>query len=599
MGKPKVRGGRSGNGDRPGSREFWIYRASRRAAHGAAALVVAAGAMVGVAVLEQDDDAVLVLDAPAEGALGRDGVGVWTFDGSAGTTVSVHVDASDFDAVAHLWSPTGELVGTADEGGAMMGMAPDGPLVTDLPLPGRYRIEVRSVDDDGRGDYAVAVRTVRKLPPNVPVTGGTGDGRGWSLPVEVWTFDGTAGHRVHVNAITPIISLRSPLGEQVVVDRDHDLFGMDWWTAVLPSTGEYQIRVHPFGSPSYEIMMRTSGGDSGAGQVENDDAQLPYAPELGRAWSATHGDENGWTDLHYAAVLNRPDLARRLLDAGASMEARLVDDNNLLSERLKETLSAFSFRLGVFALWKACSIGRVWDASPMDLAIAHRASDVAELLLNWGASLPAEWPACYGGVPAGTPLHDAVASGSVELVEGLLNRGAHLEASGQEIAMSAGRRDGLPPLWYANSVEMMELLLDRGANLYFVPWDSGDTLLHRVAWRDDSELVELLLNRGMSVDAVNNDGGTPLHSAVFRASAESVGLLLNRGADVNAVANDGETPLHIAVHRASGEASTPLDLELVELLLNWDASIEAVNDNGETPLDVATSSEVIDLLSNR
>lgn len=409
MGKPKVRGGRSGNGDWPGSPEFWTHRTGRRAAQMAAALVVvAAGVMVSVTALEQDDDAVLVLDAPAEGALGRDGVGVWTFDGSAGTTVSVHVDASDFDPVAHLWSPTGELVGTADEGGAMMGMAPDGPLVTDLPLSGRYRIEVRSVDDDGRGDYAVAVRTVRKLPPNVPVTGGTGDGRGWSLPVEVWTFDGTAGHRVHVNAITPIISLRSPLGEQVVVDRDHDLFGMDWWTAVLPSTGEYQIRVHPFGSPSYQIMMRTSGGDSGAGQMEDDDAGLPYAPELGRAWSAAHGDENGWTDLHYAAVLNRPDLARRLLDAGASIDARLVVDGFPFSERLIETLNVFNPTLGISAVFKAGSNGRVWDASPMDLAIANGAGDVAELLLNLGASLPAEWPPFYGGVSLGTPLHDAV-----------------------------------------------------------------------------------------------------------------------------------------------------------------------------------------------
>lgn len=602
MGKPKVRGGRSGNGDRPGSREFWIYRASRRAAHEAAALVVAAGVTVGVAALEQDHDAALVLDAPAEGALGRDGVGVWTFDGSAGTRVSVHVDASDFDAVAHLWSPTGELVGTADEGGAMMGMAPDGPLVTDLPLPGRYRIEVRSVNDDGRGDYAVAVRTVRKLPPNVPVTGGTGDGRGWSLPVEVWTFDGTAGHRIHVGLDTPVMSLRSPFGDRVVLDYDRS-GGMDltWQSAVLPSTGEYQIRVHPFGSPSYEIMMRTSGGDSDAGGVENDDARLPYAPELGRAWSPTHGDENGWTDLHYAAVLNRPDLARRLLDAGASMEARLVNDELAFGGRLGETLRAFNFSLGAVLEKSADSEVRLWDASPMDLAIANGAIDVAELLLSRGVSLPADWPAYYGGQPLGTPLHDAVAIGSVELVEALLNREpGNIDAQGPGHVRLLGRFSGYPPLWHANSVEMMELLLNRGASLDFVPWGSwetGETLLHRRVTRPD--VVELLLDRGASVDAVDDNGKTPLHSAVIGGSAESVELLLNRGANVNAVTNDGETPLHVAVRRASGESSTPRDLELMELLLNRGASVDAVNDNGETPLDIATSSKVIDLLSNR
>ena len=135
---------------------------------------IVASVIVGVfvnstAALEQNDDATLVLDAHATGLLDRNGVEVWTFDGTAGTTVSVHVDASDFDSVAYLWSPAGELVGTADEGGPTLGMALDGPLVADLPLSGRYRIEVRNVD--GRqGSYNVVVRTVRKLPPNVPVT---------------------------------------------------------------------------------------------------------------------------------------------------------------------------------------------------------------------------------------------------------------------------------------------------------------------------------------------------------------------------------------------------------------------------------------------
>ena len=34
-------------------------------------------------------------------------------------------------------------------------------------------------------------------------------------------------------------------------------------------------------------------------------------------------DESGWTDLHHAAVWNPPDLARRLLAAGAPVDARL------------------------------------------------------------------------------------------------------------------------------------------------------------------------------------------------------------------------------------------------------------------------------------
>ena len=566
-----------------------LTTAGFRMAYGAAALmVVAAGVTAGVAALEQDAAAALDLDAPAEGALGRNGVEVWTFDGTAGTTVSVHVDASAFDPVAYLWSPAGELVGTADEGGPTLGMALDGPLVTDLLLSGRYRIEVRSADDDGRGDYAVAVRTVRKLPPNVPVAGGTDDVEGRSVSVEVWTFDGTAGYRVHVGCDTPVVSLRSPLGEQVVLDIDHSR-GVDltWRTAVLPSTGEYQIRV--LDPESYEIMMRTSGGDSGAGEVDENAAAagLPYAPELGRAWSATHGDENGWTDLHYAAALNRPDLARRLLDAGASIDARLVNDDYEFSERLKETLEAFNAER---ILWEvtADTRARIWDATPLDLAIFRDVSDVAELLLNRGANLAVEWSPHSPFMPK-TPLGAAVHLGSVEMVELLLNRGANLEGR-DDWGESYKHSISGTPLWIARSVKKAELLLDRGASLETRGQD-GDTLLHEAARSGSSGMVELLLNRGMDIDAVNSDGVTPLLVAgLYRPGtldqvyhdSEMVELLLDRGANLEFKAPDGDTLLHDVARRGGSEV-----MEVMELLLDRGANIEAVNGDGETPLWVA------------
>ena len=373
---------------------------------------------------------------------------------------------------------------------------------------------------------------------------------------------------------------------------------------------------------------------------EQDDAGLPYSLELGRAWSATHRDENGWTDLHYAAVLNRPDLARRLLDAGASMEARLVSDGDWFSVRLKETLEAFNFPIRSVFRMVSRAWGhrerRIWDATPLDLAIAAGSSDVAELLLNRGANLAERWYPNASVMP-GTPLLGAVYSSSVEMVELLLNRGANLETGGNRGT----------PLWIAGSVEMVELLLDRGAN--FEPESSwnGDTLLHHEARRGDVRVVELLLNRGADIEAVNDDsetplhcaldatleeglfdvglddgkmetlelllnrganieaagkyGRTPLHYAVRRLSVEAVELLLDRDANIEAVKSAGETPLHAAVRMDSTWGGTHLlsILAVVELLLNRGANIEAVNSDGHTPLDVATTSEVVDLLSNR
>ena len=462
-----------------------------------------------------------------------------------------------------------------------------------------------------------------------------------------------------------------------MLDADRSRMDRSWTTAVLPSTGEYQIRVWRRESP--QIMMRTSGGYSGAGEVDEntDSAGLPYAPELGRAWSATHGDENGWTDLHYAAVLNRPDLARRLLDAGASIDARLVKDHGDISRRLRETLEAFNAERVVD--WRVTDGGlRVWDATPLDLAIVRGAIDVAELLLNRGANLAVEWNPRSLFKPR-TPLGYAAYYGSVEMVEWLLNQGANLEGHD---GWGEGYRRIISgtPLWIAGSVgsvKRMELLLDRGASLETRGLD-GDTLLHDAARSGLSGTVELLLNRGMNIDAMNGDGVTPLlvaglyragsattfvyhdsemiellldrganlefkspngntllHDVVWRAGdSEVVELLLNRGANVEVVNCDGETPLWVAgtrrifpherrslnrrellellldrganIEHEDGNGETLLhhaaresDPGKVGLLLNLGANADAVNDDGQTPLDVATTSEVVDLLSNR
>ena len=185
-------------------------------------------------------------------ALGPDEVRVWDFDGTAGTDVSVSVSSTDFDPEVSLTSPTGEVIGTDDDGGAGL----DAQLVTNLPVSGRYRVEVRPVS--GMGDYAVVVRTVRKLSWGTPATGDLNvdvpgaDG----VDTEVWTFDGTAGQYVHVVAAmddyAPIVRLLSPIGdEEISIDYGGRLI------AALPQSGEYRIHVESYESGSYEIEVGT------------------------------------------------------------------------------------------------------------------------------------------------------------------------------------------------------------------------------------------------------------------------------------------------------------------------------------------------------
>jgi ankyrin len=60
------------------------------------------------------------------------------------------------------------------------------------------------------------------------------------------------------------------------------------------------------------------------------------------------------------------------------------------------------------------------------------------------------------------------------------------------------------------------------------------------------ETVELLIEKGASVNALTTDNATPLHLASKFGDLETVALLIEKGASVNALTTDNSTPLHCA-----------------------------------------------------
>jgi ankyrin repeat protein len=71
-------------------------------------------------------------------------------------------------------------------------------------------------------------------------------------------------------------------------------------------------------------------------------------------------------------------------------------------------------------------------------------------------------------------------------------------------------------------------------------------------------VVELLLNEGANVDAVNQNehwGTTPLHAAAHANQAKIAQLLLDHGANVKAKDMEGRTPMfHTSFHKAKAVA---------------------------------------------
>jgi ankyrin repeat protein len=128
-------------------------------------------------------------------------------------------------------------------------------------------------------------------------------------------------------------------------------------------------------------------------------------------------------------------------------------------------------------------------------------------------------------------------------------------------------------------------------SMYYSGYAPKETALHLAAMYRKTYAVQILIEKGASVDAVTTSKETPLHTASRLGNLETVELLIEKGASVNALKTNNETPLHLA----SGFGN----LETVELLIEKGASVNALKTNNETPLHLASergNSETVALL---
>ena len=239
---------------------------------------------------------------------------------------------------------------------------------------------------------------------------------------------------------------------------------------------------------------------------------------------------DGYTALISAALNNRVDAIKLLLDRGAQLEAK---DNS-----------------GLTAL---------------GLAAIKNHVDAIELLLDRGAELEAK------GDNGATALGLAAYNNHLFAIKVLLDRGAQLEAKDKK---------GFTALGLAasnNHVFAIKLLLDKGAQLE-AKNNSGVTALGRAASNNHVDAIELLLDRGADLEAKENGGATVLCLAALYNMVDAIKVLLDRGAQLEVNDKFGTTALGMAAFSGSVDA--------VKLLLDRGASYVALND-GRTPYDLA------------
>ncbi|XAR69669.1 NAD(+) ADP-ribosyltransferase [Bertholletia excelsa] len=135
-------------------------------------------------------------------------------------------------------------------------------------------------------------------------------------------------------------------------------------------------------------------------------------------------------------------------------------------------------------------------------------------------------------------------------------------------------------------VEALRHALDNLTGSIDEPVEDGDTALHLTCLYGHMPCVQLLLQRGASLEAKDEDGAIPLHDACAGGFTEIVELLINSASDPESVKRmlesvdvEGDTPLH---HAARGE-----HVDVIRLLLATSASPTKVNIYGKTPSELA------------
>ena len=308
-----------------------------------------------------------------------------------------------------------------------------------------------------------------------------------------------------------------------------------------------------------DFGARTAAEQRGEQGIAGQLADLGRA-HLGRPFS-THARERstGWTDLHYAALLNLPAVAAALIDAGVAADIRLKSGSAPFGDDLKRSLDALGHP--VFESWRA------EGETPLMIATVAGAREAAAALIAGGADIHAQ------NDDGATALHVAAAPGGREMAEWLIARGADIDA----------RDDyGETPLHYAlraGAPEVAGWLISRGAAV-----DAGNNIglapLHRAAETNAHEAAELLIAGGAAVDVKDVYGETPLLLAVSANALEAVERLVAGGADIHAKGHHGATLLH---HAAFANA-----LETAQWLVAQGIDIEAKDDVRATPLHGAT-----------
>uniref|UniRef100_A0A914YPX1 KAP NTPase domain-containing protein n=1 Tax=Panagrolaimus superbus TaxID=310955 RepID=A0A914YPX1_9BILA len=309
-------------------------------------------------------------------------------------------------------------------------------------------------------------------------------------------------------------------------------------------------------------------------------------------------DNDGWSALLNACHHGHTEIAKLLIEAGASIEQPdLMGWTPLLWATYKNRFAIVELLLDAKA--HANIVGEEDGVTPLIVASGRGYGDIVRKLLERDVHVNA----CdkFGS----TALIWAARKGFLHIVEDLLNAGVEYDAVGMYSSTA------LMLATKGNYLKVVEAILSREPNVNVVDYN-GLSALGIAAREGYVEISQELIQTGAFVNLVDRFGNSILASAVRSGNINIVRMLLDKYADVNARDSENRTPLHLAIDKSymdivlallekkpnlelkNKEGETALlravknrDVALCQLLVNSGAKISATDNSGDNPLHLA------------
>ena len=225
---------------------------------------------------------------------------------------------------------------------------------------------------------------------------------------------------------------------------------------------------------------------------------------------------------------------------------------------------------------------------PLVFAIKYNKQEIVETLLLYGANVNIQ------DREGNTPLHFALKFEHYELLSTLLHYGADLHISNHEglcvfematqeqqaLMMKVESRVDTKAHNLFETVRLGDLnRLIHSANRpqqLFQTTSEKQSLLHLAVLSNNIKIVIYLLNKGLDIDAEDNDSLTPLIIAMSHTRYLNIAiLLLDRHATIEHISHNGHSALSVAIRNNNPQGA--------KLLIQRGANINTA-DNAHTPL---------------